>query len=42
MGIQRRSHLEYERLAEPVIDLQLEKAGVRLARLLDDALRSRG
>jgi len=30
---------EYERQAEPVIELQLEKAGVRLAHLLNDALR---
>ena len=30
---------DYERQAEPVIELQLEKAGVRLARLLNDALR---
>jgi hypothetical protein len=29
----------YERQAEPVIELQLEKAGVRLAHLLNDALR---
>jgi len=31
--------LEYERQAEPVIELQSEKAGVRLAQLLNDALR---
>ena len=30
---------EYERQADPVIQLQLEKAGVRLAHLLNDALR---
>jgi hypothetical protein len=30
---------DYERQAEPVIELQLEKAGVRLAHLLNDALR---
>ena len=30
---------EHERQAEPVIELQLEKAGVRLAHLLNDALR---
>jgi len=29
----------YERQAEPVIELQLEKAGVRLAYLLDTALK---
>ena len=29
----------YERQADPVIELQLEKAGVRLAHLLNDALR---
>jgi len=29
----------YERHAEPVIELQLEKAGVRLAYLLDTALK---
>jgi hypothetical protein len=33
---------EYERQAEPVIELRLEKAVVRLAHLLNDALRSRG
>jgi hypothetical protein len=30
---------DYERLADLVIELQLEKAGVRLAHLLNDALR---
>ena len=30
---------EHERQAEPVIELQLEKAGVRLAHLLNEALR---
>jgi hypothetical protein len=30
---------DYERQAEPVIELQLEKAGVRLAHLLNDELR---
>ena len=39
MTIHLRSHPEYERQAEPVIELQLEKAGVRLAHLLNDALR---
>jgi hypothetical protein len=29
----------YERQAAPMIELELEKAGVRLAHLLDDALR---
>jgi len=29
---------QYERQAEPVIELQLEKAAVRLAHLLNDAL----
>jgi len=30
---------EYERQADPVIELQLEKAGVRLAYLLNTALQ---
>ena len=34
-----RTAAAYERQAAPVIELQLEKAGVRLAYLLDTALK---
>jgi hypothetical protein len=38
-AIRRSSAPGYERQADPVIELQLEKAGVRLAYLLNESLR---